>query len=47
MTRLTVHWHLVQKSDGRRHLDMAWEAGQARKMPGLSRSQTQAGANHK
>ena len=26
MTRLKMHWQLVQGADGRKHLDMAWEA---------------------
>ena len=30
MTRLNMHWQLVQAADGRKHLDMAWEAAQAR-----------------
>jgi hypothetical protein len=30
MARLKVHWQLVQEADGRKHLDMAWEAAKAR-----------------
>jgi len=26
MTRLKMHWQLIQGADGRKHLDMLWEA---------------------
>ena len=32
MTRLMMHWQLVQGADGKRHLDMAWESPRIRKM---------------
>lgn len=35
MTRLKMHWQLVQ-TDGRKHLDMAWEAAKARVVPSVS-----------
>ena len=39
MTRLRMHWQLVKEADGRQHLEMAWEAAQARRVPSLSRPQ--------
>jgi hypothetical protein len=36
MIRLNMHWHVVQGADGRKHLDMAWEAAQAREVPSVS-----------
>ena len=36
MTRLKMHWHLVEGADGRKHLDMAWEAATVRMVRRLS-----------
>ena len=41
MTRLMMHWHLVQAADGKRRLDMTWESAHARIMAGQSRPQSQ------
>jgi len=30
MTRLRMHWKVVQAIDGRKHLDMNWEEAHAR-----------------
>ena len=36
MIRLNMHWHVVQGTDGRKHLDIAWEAVPARVVPSVS-----------
>ena len=43
MTRLMMHWHLVQGADGKRHLDMAWESTHTCIMACHSRPQSQPG----
>ena len=47
MTPLMMHWHLVLGSDGKWHLDMAWESARIRKMAPHSRPQGQPGVKHK
>ena len=36
MTRLQMHWQLVKEADGRKHLDMLWEAAQGWVTPSVS-----------
>ena len=38
MTGLTMHWRLIQESDGRTHLNMQWEAAHSL-MRGFARTQ--------
>jgi len=47
MARLKVHWQLVQEADGRKHLDMAWEAAKARVVPSVSLPQVYRSARQK
>jgi hypothetical protein len=47
MTRLMMHWHLVQGADGKRHLDMACESAHTCIMASHSRPQRQPGLRHK
>ena len=47
MTRLMMHWHLVQGADGKRHLDMAWESASTCMMAGHSRAQSRPNLRHK
>lgn len=47
MIRLTMHWYMVQGVDGRKHLDLAWEAAHNCLMPGYSRRQSQPSARRK
>jgi hypothetical protein len=47
MTRLAMHWYVVQGANGRKHLDLAWEAAHNCVMPTDSRRQRQPGARHK
>ena len=47
MTRLAMHWHMVQGADGRKHLDLAWEAAHNCVMASYSRPQSRPGARHK
>lgn len=47
MTRLAMHWHVVREPDGRKHLDLAWEAAHNCVMPSYSRPQRQPGARYK
>ena len=36
MTRLKMHWRLIQESDGRTHLNMQWEAAHSGLMRGFA-----------
>ena len=47
MTRVKMHWQLVTEADGRKHLDMAWEAAQARVVPSVSLPQIYRKARQK
>ncbi len=46
MTRLKMHWQLVQ-TDGGKHLDMAWEGAKGRVVPSVSIPQIYRSARQK
>lgn len=39
MTRLKMHWRLIQEFDGRTHLNMQWEAAHSSLMRGFAGTQ--------
>ena len=45
MTRLKMHWRLIQESDGRTHLNMQWEAAHSGLMRGFARTQIHSSAD--
>ena len=47
MTRLKMHWELIQGADGKKFLSMQWEAAQAGVMPACARTQINRSATRK